>query len=98
MRANHQGKVQMSVQESRDFYREIRANKAAEMAGQSIGREGLDNDAAIEHDEVLMTMQGRIDMQVRGYHDFHEGEPAALPNDPFYMIGYRGAQDGLTLS
>ena len=64
--------------------------------GDAIGREGLDNDAAIEHDEVLITMQGRIDMQARGYHDYHDGEPAALPDDFWYMIGYQGAAVGLT--
>ena len=63
--------------------------------GDAIGREGLDNDAAIEHDEVLMTMQGRIDRCWRGYYEYHDGEPPALPDDHWYMVGYQGAADGL---
>ena len=61
------------------------------------GREGLDNDAAIEHDEVLMIVQQRIDRSVRGYWDHQEGKAAALPKDRDYMIGYQGSIGGLIL-
>ena len=59
--------------------------------------EVLDNDAAIECDEVLLLMQQRIDLQVRGYWDYQQGEVAALPANHYYMTGYMGAKDGLTL-
>jgi hypothetical protein len=65
--------------------------------GEAIGREGLDNDAAIEGDAVLMTMQERIDLQVLGYHDSNNGLEAALPANHDYMTGYRGAEEGLVI-
>ena len=60
-------------------------------------REGLDNDAAIEGDAVLMAMQERIDLQVLGYYDFHNDLAAALPANRDYMTGYRGAMEGLEI-
>ena len=62
-----------------------------------IDDEGLDNDAAIEGDAVLMAMQRRIDMQALGYNDYHEALPAMLPRNPNYMIGYQGAAEGLQI-
>ena len=59
--------------------------------------EGLDNDAAIEHDMVLMAMQLRIDLQVLGYKDFHDGLEAQWPTNNTYMTGYRGAAEGLVI-
>ena len=42
--------------------------------------EGLDNDAAIEHDHGLMMVQRQIDLTVRGYYDFRDGKRATLPS------------------
>ena len=56
-----------------------------ERGGKMIEREGLDNDAAIEGDAVLMAMQERIDLQVLGYYDFHNDLAAALPANHDYI-------------
>jgi len=76
---------------------QIRGGNEMTEYGEAIGREGLDNDAAIEGDAVLMTMQERIDLQVLGYHDSHNGLEAALPANHDYMTGYRGAEEGLVM-
>ena len=56
-----------------------------------------DNDAFMEGDYGLEVAQRRIDFQVLGYHDFHDGAAAMMPANDDYMIGYQGAAEGLVI-